>query len=80
VYIIRMGSDVAEAQVDDLSDAEVNVLLEIYEVLRLTPANSRKLTQTGNMHVWDYKGISVTYILLDPQREVAVLRVDRFPI
>ena len=32
------------------------------------------------MYVWDYKGISVTYVLLDPQREVAVLRVDRFPI
>ena len=32
------------------------------------------------MYVWDYKGISVTYVLLDPQREVAVLRVeDRFP-
>ena len=28
-----MGSDVAEAQVDDVSDAEVDVLLEIYEVL-----------------------------------------------
>jgi hypothetical protein len=37
VYTIRMGSDVAEAQIDDLSDAEVDVLLEIYEVLRLTP-------------------------------------------
>ena len=38
-----MGSDVAEAQVDDLSDAEIDVLLEIYEVLRLTPGNGRKL-------------------------------------
>lgn len=35
---------------------------------------------SGNMYIWDYKGISVTYVLLDPQREVAVLRVDRFPI
>jgi hypothetical protein len=75
-----MGSDVAEAQVDDLSDAEIDVLLEVYEVLRLTPGNGRKLRPAGNMHVWDYKGISVTYVLLDPQREVAVLRVDRFPI
>jgi hypothetical protein len=33
-----MGSDVAEAQIDDLSDAEIDVLLEIYEVLR--PKNS----------------------------------------
>jgi hypothetical protein len=32
------------------------------------------------MYVWDYKGISVTYIVLDPQDEVAVLRVDRFPL
>jgi hypothetical protein len=31
------------------------------------------------MCVWEYKGISVTYVLLDPQRGVAVLRVDRFP-
>jgi hypothetical protein len=46
----------------------------------LTPDNGRKLVSTGNMYVWDYKGISVTYILLDPQREVAVLRVDSFPI
>jgi hypothetical protein len=75
-----MGSDVAEAQIDGLSDAEVSVLLEIYEVLRLAPDNGRKLIQTGNMYVWDYKGISVTYVLLDPQREVAVLRVDRFPV
>jgi hypothetical protein len=37
-----MGSDVAEAQIDDLSDAEIDVLLEIYEVLRLTPDNGRK--------------------------------------
>ena len=74
-----MGSDVAEAQIDDLSDAEIDVLLEIYEVLRLTPGNGRPLRPAGNMHVWDYKGISVTYVLLDPQREVAVLRVDRLP-
>jgi hypothetical protein len=74
-----MGSDIAEAQIDDLSDAEVDVLLEIYEVVRLTPGNGRILRQAGNMYVWDYKGISVTYVLLDPQREVAVLRVDRFP-
>jgi hypothetical protein len=65
-----MGSDVAEAQIDDLSDAEIDVLLEIYEVLRLTPDNRRKLGPTGNMYVWDYKDISVTYVLLDPQREV----------
>ena len=80
MYTIRIGSDVAEAQIDGLSDAEIDVLLEIYEVLRLTPDNGRKLTPTGNMYVWDYKGISVTYILLDPQGEVAVLRVDRFPL
>jgi hypothetical protein len=74
-----MGSDIAEARIDDLSDAEVDVLLEIYEVVRLTPGNGRILRQAGNMYVWDYKGISVTYVLLDPQREVTVLRVDRFP-
>ena len=50
-----MGSDVAEAQIDDLSAAEIDVLLEIYEVLRLTPDNGRKLDPTGNMYVWDYK-------------------------
>lgn len=80
MYTIRIGSAVAEAQIDGLSDAEIDVLLEIYEVLRLTPDNGRKLTPTGNMYVWDYKGISMTYILLDPQGEVAVLRVDRFPL
>lgn len=74
-----MGSDIAEAQIDDLSDTEIDLLLQIYEVLRLTPGNGRKLRPAGNMYVWDYKGISVTYIVLDPQREVAVLRVDRFP-
>lgn len=74
-----MGSDVAEARIDNLSDAELDLPLEIYEVLRLTPNNGRKLRPTGNMYVWDYQGISVTYIVLDPQREVAVLRVDRFP-
>jgi hypothetical protein len=74
-----MGSDVAEAQIGDLSDPEVSVLLEIYQVLQLTPDNGRKLSPTGNMYVWDDKGISVTYIVLDQQDEVAVLRVDRFP-
>ncbi len=74
-----MGSDIAEAQIDALSDAEVDVLLDLYEVLRLTPGNGRLLRQAGNMYVWDYKGISVTYVLLDPQQEVAVLRIDRFP-
>ncbi len=66
MYTIGMGSDVAEAQIDGLSDAEIDVLLEIYEVLRLTPDNGRKLGPAGNMYVWDYKGISVTYVLLDP--------------
>ena len=75
-----MGSGVAEAQIDDLSDAEVGVLVEICEVLRLKPGNGRRLRPAGNMYVWDYKGISVTYVLLDPRREVAALRVDRFPI
>jgi hypothetical protein len=70
---------IAEAQIGDLSDAEVDVLLEIYEVLRLTPSNGRILRQAGNMYVWDYKGISVAYVRLAPQRRVAVLRVDRFP-
>ena len=53
MYTVRMGSDVAEAQIDDLSDAEIDILLEIYEVLRLTPDNGRKLGPTGNMYVWD---------------------------
>lgn len=75
-----MGSDIAEAQIDDLSDAEIDALVQIYEVLRLTPGNGRTLGPAGKMCVWDYKGISVTYVLLEPQREVAVLRVDRFPI
>ena len=39
-YTIGMGSDVAEAQIDDLSDAEIDVLLEIYEALRLTPTTA----------------------------------------
>jgi hypothetical protein len=69
-----VGSDVAEAQIDDLSDAEVDVPVEIYEVLRLTPGHDRSLSPNGNMYVWDYKGISVTYVLLDPQGEVALLR------
>jgi hypothetical protein len=55
VYSIRVGSEVAEAQIDDLSDAEVDVLLEIYEVLRLAPDNGRKLSPRGNMYVWDYR-------------------------
>ena len=50
-----MGSDVAENQIDSLSDAEIDVLLEIYEVLQLTPDNGRKPVPTGNMYVWDYK-------------------------
>lgn len=49
-------------------------------MLRLTPGNGRRLRLTGNMYVWDHKSISVTYVLLDPQQEVAVLRVERFPI
>jgi hypothetical protein len=55
VYVIRLGSDIAEAQIDALSDLEVNLLLEIYEVLRLTPDNGRKLRTTGSMYVWDYR-------------------------
>jgi hypothetical protein len=31
------------------------------------------------MYVWDYEGISVTYVFTRLQREVAVLRLDRFP-
>jgi hypothetical protein len=80
VYDIRMGSGIAEAQVDALSNSEFDALMELYEVLRLAPGNGRAHVEGGNMYTWDHKGISVTYILLDPQREVAVLRVDRFPV
>ncbi|GAT71474.1 hypothetical protein PS9374_07165 [Planomonospora sphaerica] len=80
MYTVRIGAPVAEAQIDTLSKQEIDVLLEIYEVLRLTPGNGRRLTLAGNMHVWDHAGISVTYVVLDaPQREVSVLRVDRHP-
>ncbi|MFI7642257.1 hypothetical protein [Nonomuraea sp. NPDC049400] len=75
-----MGSPVAEGQIDELDDPDVDILLEIYQVLQLAPANGRPLSLTGNMYVWDYKGISVTYVLLDAQHEVAVLRVDRYPM
>lgn len=34
MYDIAMGSPIAEAQLDALSDPEIDVLLEIYEVLR----------------------------------------------
>jgi hypothetical protein len=37
-----MGSDVAEAQIYELSDAEIDVLLEIYEVLQLGPCRRRR--------------------------------------
>ncbi|GAA1001177.1 hypothetical protein GCM10009555_105320 [Acrocarpospora macrocephala] len=53
MYVIRIGSPVAEAQLADLSDAEIDILLEIYEVLRMTPENGRSLG-TGNMLVWGY--------------------------
>lgn len=75
-----MGTREAEAQVDALSRAEFSVLMEIYDVLRLTPGNGRQLRPpAGNMYAWDYNGLSVVYLLLDPQGEVAVLRVDRWP-
>ena len=45
MYIIRMGSDIVEAQIDALSDAEVDVLVEIYKVLRLTPGHGRRLSR-----------------------------------
>jgi hypothetical protein len=42
-----MGSPIAEAQIDALTDHEVDVLLEIYKVLRLTPDNGRRLNPIG---------------------------------
>ena len=75
-----MGSSIAEAQADALSRAEFDVLMELYDVLRLTPGNGVPHVEGGNMFTWDYRGISVTYFVLDEQREVAVLRVDRHPL
>lgn len=80
MYAIRLADDVAETQIKELSDSEANILAEIFEVLRLAPENGIKLRSTGNMYVWDHEGISVTYFVLDPQREVGVIRVDRLPI
>jgi hypothetical protein len=74
-----MGDSVAEAQIDGLSAAEAGALLELYEALRLAPGNGVLHVEGGNMRTWDHRGISVTYLLLDEQREVAVLRVDRWP-
>ncbi|MFF0246954.1 hypothetical protein ACWEU6_13885 [Streptosporangium sandarakinum] len=54
MYDITMGSPAAEAQLDALSDPEIDTLPEIYEVLRLTPGNGRRLTTTGGMYVWDH--------------------------
>lgn len=79
MYAIRLGSDLAEAQIAELSDAEIAALVEIYDVLRVTPGNGRKLKPAGNMHVWDHAGVSVTYVVLERQRGVAVLRIDPFP-
>jgi hypothetical protein len=62
VYTVRMGSAVAEAQIDDLSDAEVHVL----RGAAAHAGNVGILRQAGNTYVWDYKGISVTYVLVDP--------------
>jgi hypothetical protein len=75
-----MGNSVAEAQIDGLSAPEADALLELYEALRLAPGNGILHVEGGNMYTWDHRGISVTYLLLDEQREIAVLRVDRFPI
>lgn len=80
MYTIRIGDSVAEAQIDGLSDDELDVLLKIYEVLRLTPGNGKQLRPPGgNMYAWDYQGLSVIYVLLDPQAEVLILRVSRWP-
>lgn len=79
MYDIRTGDDVADAQVNALTDAEFDILMELFEVLRLTPGNGRVHVPGGNMYTWDHRGISVVYYVLEEQREVAVLRVDRFP-
>jgi hypothetical protein len=79
VYVIRTGDGVADAQVAGLSDAEAAVLASLYDVLRLTPGNGRLFVPGGNMRIWDYRGISVLYCVLEDQREVVVLRVDRYP-
>lgn len=80
MYDVRTGDDTADAQVSALSDTEFVALMELYEALRLTPGNGRRHTPGGNMYVWDYRGISVVYYVLEEQREVVVLRVDRFPV
>jgi hypothetical protein len=80
VYTIVMGSGIAEAQAGDLSEAEFAALMELYEALRLAPGNGSLHVPGGNMFTWDFKVISVTYFVLEEQREVVVLRVDRFPV
>lgn len=72
-----MGSSIAEQQIEELTDAEASVLLEIYEVLRLTPGNGRPLG-TGNMRVWDHAGLSVIYFTLEATDEVIIVRVERW--
>lgn len=79
MYVIRMGDGVAEAQIRGLSDDELGVLMEIYDVLRLTPENGDAPRTGGNMYTWHHRGLSVVYLILDPPGEVAVLRVNRWP-
>jgi hypothetical protein len=73
-----MGTGLAEAQVSGLSDDEFDALMEVYEVLRLTPENGSPHTSRGNMHTWLHKGLAVVYFILEEQREVAVIRVSRW--
>ena len=78
MYTVRMGSDVAEAQIDDLMPRST-FSWKSTRCSGSRPATAASSPRPGNMFVRDYKGISVTCVSLDPQREFAVLRVDRFP-
>lgn len=43
------------------------------------PRTAGSSARPGSMYVWDFEGLSLTCLILDPQSEVAILRVDRFP-
>ncbi|MDF5758777.1 hypothetical protein [Spongiactinospora sp. TRM90649] len=79
MYELTKPDPIAQEQIAALPDDAARYLAEAFKVLKLAPGNGdlfRPDNPEGNMRTLKFGGRGmITYIVMEPQREVYIIRV-----